>query len=107
MDLSKVYPWHDLKGFIQKMTYNFFKFSTLTVTAALGLGLMVSGCSDGGGKTTVYPFNPAPVPTPTPFTVPFDTVATFALLVVHVIVLFEALAGEIAAFIVADPSLCP
>ncbi len=48
------------------MTYNFFKFSTLTVTAALGLGLMVSGCGDDGGKTTVYPFNPAPVPSPTP-----------------------------------------
>ncbi len=48
------------------MTYNFFKFSTLTVTAALGLGLMVSGCSDDGGKTTPYPFGPAPTPTPTP-----------------------------------------
>ncbi len=38
------------------MTYNFFKFSALTVTAALGLGLMVSGCGESGSRTP-YPFS--------------------------------------------------
>lgn len=45
---------------------NIYRFSTLTAIACLGLGLMTAGCSDDGGKTTYFPFNPAPAPTPTP-----------------------------------------
>ena len=64
------------------MTHNFYRFSTLTTIAALGLGLMVAGCSDDGGKTTLYPFgpvNPTPSPTvspePTPTPSPEPTVS--------------------------------
>lgn len=42
------------------MSKNLYKFSTLSAVAALGLGLMVSGCGDSG-SITPYPFNPAPV----------------------------------------------
>ncbi|MCR5661657.1 MAG: hypothetical protein K6G50_05970 [bacterium] len=48
------------------MKHNFYRFSTFSVIAAMGLGLMVAGCSDDGGKTTYYPFSPVnPTPSPT------------------------------------------
>lgn len=64
------------------MKRNFYRFSTLTAVGALGLGLMVAGCADGGGGTTSYPFgpvNPSPSPTvspePTPTPSPEPTVS--------------------------------
>lgn len=50
------------------MTRSFYRFSTLTAVAALGLGLMVSGCADSGYKTP-FPFGsvtPSPSPSPEP-----------------------------------------
>lgn len=47
--------------------HTYSRFTTLTAAAIIGLGLMTAGCSDGGGGSTVYPFNPAPpAPSPTP-----------------------------------------
>ncbi|MCR5661156.1 MAG: hypothetical protein K6G50_03380 [bacterium] len=48
-------------------------FSVLTATAAVGLGLFLAGCADGGGGTTYYPFAPGPAPSPTPSPEPSPT----------------------------------
>ncbi len=48
------------------MTRNFYRLSSLTAVAALGLGLMVSGCGKSG-SITPYPFGPVPPgPSPSP-----------------------------------------
>ncbi|MCR5661656.1 MAG: hypothetical protein K6G50_05965 [bacterium] len=58
------------------MTRNFYRFSTFTAAAALGLGLMVSGCADGGGGKTPFPFGPVnPTPSPTVSPDPSPTVS--------------------------------